>query len=274
MKLSATVLFLLLPLTLAGCAAVAQSGQGSHPQRADESTAKAALDWSGSYAGNLPCADCSGIRMTISLRSDDHYLLTRQYASNKARGIFRSQGSFHWLPGASEIALSGANGTGEKFQVVENKLVPLTGEGKALQIGGKRWVLDKVSDRASAQALYASYRWVLSKLPGYQIVANANDKNPYLVFDPAGRSVSGWDGCNRIAGQVKLGAENTLRFPALIATRMACLDSNAGLQRAFSSALHQTRSFSWHGNLLDLQGENGNLLAQFTEIAEPESAAH
>ncbi|MBU2754804.1 META domain-containing protein [Acidithiobacillus sp. CV18-2] len=274
MKISARLFFLLLPVTLAGCAAAAPSRQDSHPQPPDKSTAKTSLDWSGSYAGNLPCADCAGIRMTISLRNDDHYLLTRQYASNKAEGIFRSQGSFHWLPGASEIELSSADGSGERFQVVENALVPLTGEGKALELGGKRWVLHKVSSQDSAQALYASYRWQLSKLPGYQTVATANGKKPYLVFDPAERSVSGWDGCNRIAGRVALGAENTLRFPALVSTRMACLGSNAGLETAFSTALNATRSFTWHGNLLDLQGENGKRLAQFTELAEPESSGH
>ncbi|MGE4270967.1 MAG: META domain-containing protein [Acidithiobacillus sp.] len=272
MKISATLFFLLLPLTLTGCTAAAPSRQGSHPQPPDESTAKTSLDWSGSYAGNLPCADCAGIRMTISLRNDDHYLLTHQYASNKAGGIFRSQGTFHWLPGASEIELSSADG--ERFQVVENALVPLTGEGKALELGGKRWVLNKVSSQDSAQALYASYRWQLSKLPGHQTVATANGKKPYLVFDLNERSVSGWDGCNRIAGRVTLGAENVLRFPALVSTRMACLGSNAELETAFSTALNETRSFTWHGNLLDLQGENGKLLAQFSEIAEPETSAH
>lgn len=255
MKLSATLFFCLSALV--STAAAAQMPQAF----IDHHTAQLSLDWQGSYAGDIPCASCGGIRETVSLLGDGRYILTRQYMSNKTHGIFCEEGKYKWLPGGSAIDLSGKDETGfPGFQVRENGLVPLTTEGKPLQSGDRLWILHKVSDQSSAQALYASYRWQLKKLPGYQFTPGEGGEEPYVIFHPQERGVVvGWDGCNRVWGSIDIGANDALQFPALVSTRMACIGANGNyihINAPFIKALDDVRSFTWQGNILNLKNSD------------------
>ncbi len=265
MKYTALTFSLPIISLLAACAPVTPPMNTATPP--DQHTSQSALDWQGSYAGDLPCADCPGIRSTLALKANGQYLLTTQYA-DRSQGITETTGRFHWQTG-KVIELLGANQQKiGAYQVRENALAPLTGAGKALSTGdGKLWLLHKVSDHSAAQDLYASYAWRLSSLAGQSIAKGSEAKAPYLTFLPTEQRVAGWDGCNRVAGGLVLGANQQLKFPALISTRMACV--GVSIDGPFSKALEQTRSYALQGSKLQFKDAEGQVLATFQPVATP-----
>ncbi len=64
-----------------------------------------ALDWDGTYIGTLPCADCSGINVTLNLNKDGTYILVQSYKGEQD-GRFTSEGHFSWNDLATPSPLS------------------------------------------------------------------------------------------------------------------------------------------------------------------------
>jgi copper homeostasis protein (lipoprotein) len=58
-------------------------------------TSRIALDWAGTYAGVLPCADCEGIKPIITLHEDLTYEMETQHLGRDEQ-VFRRSGSFVW----------------------------------------------------------------------------------------------------------------------------------------------------------------------------------
>lgn len=102
-----------------------------------------ALDWSGTYSGTTPCADCPGMKTDITLNSDNTYSLQEQYLE-KEKTPRSFKGSFTWDEGKTVITLD-AEGDHHKFKVMENGLRLLDKFGDEKQ-GGKPedFVLPKV----------------------------------------------------------------------------------------------------------------------------------
>lgn len=58
-------------------------------------TTENALDWAGSYAGTLPCADCEGIKVELELDHDKTYELKETYLG-KADHSIETKGTFQF----------------------------------------------------------------------------------------------------------------------------------------------------------------------------------
>jgi uncharacterized lipoprotein NlpE involved in copper resistance len=72
------VKFLLMLLAVANVvfAAAQQSGAGAHSaQDGDVHNSRSSLDWAGTYEGVLPCADCPGTKIRLTLNGDGSYRL-------------------------------------------------------------------------------------------------------------------------------------------------------------------------------------------------------
>jgi uncharacterized lipoprotein NlpE involved in copper resistance len=91
---------------------------------------KNSLDWAGVYEGELPCADCSGIKTTISINADGSFKKKEVYQGKK--GSFDSQGVFAWDSTGSIITLS-ADAQKTSYKVGENKLMALDMDGKIIE---------------------------------------------------------------------------------------------------------------------------------------------
>ncbi|OZI71103.1 copper resistance protein NlpE [Bordetella genomosp. 12] len=111
-------------ILLAACAAPADKPVAAP----DAHTSRSALDWQGSYGGVLPCADCPGIEMKLTLNADGSYTLSRRYQDRQAQPEHVS-GRFHWLPGNGTIELEGE---GSRWRVGENQLSLLDADGKVI----------------------------------------------------------------------------------------------------------------------------------------------
>ncbi len=91
-------------------------------------SSKNALDWSGEYAGVLPCADCSGIKTKIVLNENGTFEKHEEYLE-KENGVFDKKGSFSWDKTGGIITLKDENGNTELYKVGEGRLIMLKADG-------------------------------------------------------------------------------------------------------------------------------------------------
>lgn len=120
-----------------------ESSQENFQEIASESNAKNSLDWSGTYEGTLPCADCEGIKTIVNLNSDTTYNLSMEYIDRDF--TYMDSGTFSWAPNGNQITLNGSQGDETKYFVSENKIIQLDYEGN--QITGElsdMFILKKV----------------------------------------------------------------------------------------------------------------------------------
>jgi heat shock protein HslJ len=101
----------------------------------------------------------------------------------------------------------------------------------------------------------AGREWSLTSLGGAPAEAGNGGKPATLTFSDAGNRVSGFAGCNQLAGTYEAKGDS-LRIGPLALTRMAC-PSGMELETKFGAALDATRSYRITGNRLDLVGETG-----------------
>ncbi len=101
----------------------------------------------------------------------------------------------------------------------------------------------------------AGREWSLTSLGGAPAEPGNGGKPATLTFSEAGNEVSGFAGCNRLAGTYEAKGDS-LRMGPLALTRMAC-PSGMELETKFGAALDATRSYRITGNRLDLVGETG-----------------
>ncbi|BCA78544.1 copper resistance protein NlpE [Desulfuromonas sp. AOP6] len=94
----------------------------------DEHNSRNSLDWPGTYAGVLPCADCAGLETTLTIRSDSSYHLETRPLGKSDR-LFEEQGTFTWLEGGSIIQL---NDGATRYLVGENRLFLLDRRGRRI----------------------------------------------------------------------------------------------------------------------------------------------
>ncbi|MDH4185726.1 MAG: META domain-containing protein [Nitrospira sp.] len=112
--------------------------------------------------------------------------------------------------------------------------------------------------------------WRLVEVGGEPVSPLANEKQPYIMFDPAQKRATGFAGCNNSFGSYELDGAS-LKFGSVGSTRRACPDMETGLETEFFKALEKTRGWKIRdGNLLLLEDEK--VLARFTMVKGDETA--
>ena len=110
----------------------------------------------------------------------------------------------------------------------------------------------------------AEGQWQLTELAGKAVELPADVERPYLAFDPAESSVSGFGGCNRLMGKVEVVGDQ-LGFPGLGSTKRLCAEGSK-LEDAFTGALRQVSSFKLNGDKLTLLGDGARELLSLTQV--------
>lgn len=283
-------------LLLTACTPMYSSSDGLTQAFREHHVARLSLDWPGSYVGMFPCADCSGIRTTLSLQENGSYILTRQYADDHEATINHESGNFQWInkptyyrdksgrfrqmPGGASIVLLHNGKTDGWFRVEENALEFLgprviwtpndpdaPGPRSSLYAF---YFLQKVANESSAQNLFASFRWQAAELLGDVVTNSPQGKTPFLEFLPKSQRVAGWDGCNRFTGDYAIGKDDALQFQKIATTRMACMDTS--IDSHFQTVLEKTRAFKVEGeNGLELLGDHGQVIGKFVANSQLET---
>jgi uncharacterized lipoprotein NlpE involved in copper resistance len=90
------------------------------------------LDWQGIYEGTIPCADCEGINVQITLNEDGTYQATYLYRGKiKENTPLKVSGKFEWNESGSNIKLDSKD-IPPYYKVGENRLIQLDMAGKAI----------------------------------------------------------------------------------------------------------------------------------------------
>jgi uncharacterized lipoprotein NlpE involved in copper resistance len=97
----------------------------------DEHNSKNSVDWVGTYQGILPCADCEGIKTSITLNQDYTYTLTEEYLGKKGNPIV-AKGSFIWDDNGGKITLIDGDRK-QQYKVGENRLFHLDLNGNVIE---------------------------------------------------------------------------------------------------------------------------------------------
>lgn len=210
--------------------------------------------WPATFEGITPCADCPGVKVTITLRSDGTYHLKRVYLERK--GTFDESG--HWAYDRDRERLTlfpSSSAAAEMFSVTfSSQLHMLDAEGNPLP--------DKMSSTLAEVepviATLAGTGWVLTELAGKPFTSSEQHPTT-VIFDAVGDRVSGSGGCNRYTGPYKQDGEK-LSFGALASTKMMC--ANIAGEDQFFAMLAKVASFAREGDWLTLYDAHGGALAK------------
>lgn len=88
------------------------------------------LDYEGTYSGTVPCADCSGIYMEITLNGDRFEKKMVYQGKESGENTFETSGTYSWNTEGSIITLN--DDWTEQYQVGESLLFVLDENGKRI----------------------------------------------------------------------------------------------------------------------------------------------
>lgn len=258
---SVNVLRLSIPailILLFGC-----GGTGADVVADAAHSSRNALDWPGTYSGTLPCADCEGIRTTVTLRDDGTFERERIYLGKSAAPM-RDSGQFYWNEAGSVVSLSAGDGVMQMYQVGENQLFHLDQTGS--RISGDladRYVLrqsvrdPRIEDR----------RWLLVEVMGAAYEPTDEGREAFLSLDSNLAQASGNASCNNFFGGYVIHSGQRIRFAGNMgATMMACPDMST--EQSFLEALRQVDNYALSGDELSLNRARMAPLLRFRLAAE------
>lgn len=113
------------------------------------------------------------------------------------------------------------------------------------------------SPAASGPAGIVGVEWELVELGGAPAPVGQGGRRATLLLADSGGRVSGFAGCNRMAGHYELDGE-TLRFGPMVLTRMACAEG-MGLENRFRAALETVRGYRTITDGLELLDERKSI---------------
>jgi uncharacterized lipoprotein NlpE involved in copper resistance len=87
-------------------------------------------DWYGTYEAVIPCADCPGIKTTLTLNENRSFKLEEEYLERKSRN--EDQGTYTWDAATKVITLNG-NTSKYKYKVGNNTITQLDTNGQGLE---------------------------------------------------------------------------------------------------------------------------------------------
>lgn len=220
------------------------------------------VDWTGTYRGITPCADCEGIDTEMVLHEDGRYEIATVYLG-KSDEVFRESGSFTWSEDGSRIQLDVTDGSrSPNYLVGENHIVHLDMDGNRVTGAlADYYILDKHENPLTDRY------WKLTALNNIPIDSSqTGPKEPHIILHPQESNASGTGGCNSLAANYQISGENSISFSQVISTKMACQD--AAYEMDFIQLLEATASYSLREDTLVLISSQGDSTLQFIEQPE------
>ncbi|MEK6478795.1 copper resistance protein NlpE N-terminal domain-containing protein [Catalinimonas sp. 4WD22] len=264
----------LLAVTLCFYACNSQKSSASEEENAssamapDTHNSQNALDWFGNYMGTLPCADCAGIKTTITLNQDQTYQLTRVY-QGESEDTFEEDGQFEWNNEGNTITLRGIEDGPNQYFVGENFLRQLDMQGE--RISGElaeNYILMKSNQAQTTMdtvSAITNVRWRLVELMGKSVDSTINNREPFLLLNTEEQRVNANAGCNNIMGTYELMEGNRIRFSRMASTQMACPDME--IEDQFLKVFESVDNYSISEGQLSLNRARMAPLARFVAVA-------
>lgn len=233
------------------CSQSSNHNSSQNPDPAHNS--RLSIDWSGTYYGVMPCADCEGIATTIHINEDETYEMHMNYLGKDDNNTFVYNGQFEWDESGNIITLEGIDSGPNHYQVGENNLIQLdmeknriTGELAEMYVLSKKVL-------SSEEALLHGIYWKLVEVGGMAIAEKKeNLKQAHLKLDLFKMRAYGNGDCNNFFGTVELPSTGKIKFNRVASTMMACPDMET--ERLLFNAFENTDSYSVSEGTLTLTG--------------------
>ena len=248
------ILLVVILFLVAACGADTLKPPESSPAQRDGSTAvdaahnsRNALDWPGTYTGTLPCADCEGIRTTVTLNDDGNFERELIYLGQTAAPI-RETGRFSWNEAGSIVTLDLSGDASQMYQVGENQLFHLDRAGKRVEgdLAGHYILRQAVHD-----SRIEDRKWLLIEVMGQAYEPTDDGREAFLFLDSDLNRASGNSSCNNFFGDYAIEAGQRIRFAGNMgATMMACQDMST--EQSFMEALRTVDNYSVSDDELSL----------------------
>ncbi|MFL2547024.1 MAG: META domain-containing protein [Candidatus Rariloculaceae bacterium] len=139
----------------------------------------------------------------------------------------------------------------------------MEGDGQELNVVvedfGGVWPAETCGARQSMSELHGT-NWVLTRLGGHPVIANANSRPPRLMLSSSENNASGFSGCNNFSGGYEIDG-SSISFGPLAVTMMACSEGG-DTESAFLDARGSTTSWRRIRHHLELYDVNGEMTAR------------
>jgi uncharacterized lipoprotein NlpE involved in copper resistance len=232
--------------------------QEVEPTEVMSDTSENSLDWAGTYQGMIPCADCEGIEVSLTLNEDMSYMMTSQYVG-KSEEIIEQTGTFMWNTEGNTVVLSDIENAPNQYLVGENILIQLDLDGNRITGDlSDNYILNKVADEASL----LDVRWKLTELMGQPLThSDTENQVVYMTLITEDNKVQGFGGCNNFLGSYKFQEGDRLTFSQIVSTQRAC--ENMALETELFKVLETADNYHWDGDVLMLHKAKMSPLAKF-----------
>jgi heat shock protein HslJ len=107
--------------------------------------------------------------------------------------------------------------------------------------------------------------WKLIRMADSPVGSGPGQREPHLILRRQDHRVSGFTGCNQMAGAYTLDGQ-ALVFSQMISTKMACLGGGMETEAAFTAALQQVRAWSIAGDRLTLSDAAGQPVLELQSL--------
>lgn len=218
----------------------------------DMHTSQTSLDYQGAYYGLLPCADCMGIQLKLTINNDSTYTTESIYLG-KSNEIFTKEGKYNWDKFGREIICRIDNQIVARYKVEENRIVQFGQQGKIDGETEARYNLYK-----NPKAIWNKL-WFANSIKGKKI--EQIGVIPNLTFLPNGR-VFGSGGCNQLQANYSLNENQTIKISTVSSTKRGCGDIRH-YDFELSEAMTQAKSYEVVDNQLYLKDSSQEIIAKF-----------
>jgi copper homeostasis protein (lipoprotein) len=209
------------------------------------------------FQGVTPCADCPGVRTTVTLNTDGTYKLQREYLERAVQDSEIGRWEYDRENERLTLRASG-NSTAQYFSIVLTpSLFMLDVQGKPIG-SGSNFSLARVAIPSGL----ASAAWTLTELGGKPFHAASGQQAVTMSFDADESQVSGSGGCNRYSGKYDTSGA-TLHLGPIASTRMMC-SIGSDTEQAFFQMLDKVASYTIDAGVLSLRAADGTLLAKLS----------
>jgi heat shock protein HslJ len=231
------------------------SGSGGGADVADGS-------WYGVYTGTLPCADCEGIEVLLTLKKDSTFTRILRYMG-KDDYLFTEEGTLEWDDESRIVAVAGNDR--QIYGFGNDVLFHLDAEGKRIKGDlASMYILDKNIQDAALEDVV----WQLHEMNGKIFDPDNEGEDAFLVFKSETAFFSGKNTCNNISGRYKLKKNGGIELSRAATTRMACPD--APYEQEFMALLTKVAGYSFpEEDVMSLQNEEGDTIAEFVLSQRP-----
>ena len=166
------------------------------------------------------------------------------------------------FPDTREAGLDAGNGLVEDCKADPDALLYAVVDKQVRRVTGGPPV-GAIADRVPDRPLTGTY-WTLRSYGSTQAAGLVDQGEPHMILHTAGQRLSGFGGCNQLAGKYTVEGA-TVSFGGVASTRKMCA---AGMEQeqGMLNALRDARAWKTRGNTLELLDGAGLVVATFEAV--------